>query len=71
MLSTIHERNMDITINAMSAIIPRMEDTNSSFSPSFGAFNEPFKFTLHISILNFTLVCFLFSLSYNVFHDPH
>ena len=31
MLSTICERNIDMTINAMSAIIPRMEDTNSNF----------------------------------------
>ena len=31
MLSTIRERNMDITINATSAIILRMEDTNSNF----------------------------------------
>ena len=31
MLSTIPEQNMEITINATSAIIPRMEDTNSNF----------------------------------------
>ena len=31
MLSTICERNMEITINATGAIIPRMEDTNSNF----------------------------------------
>ena len=31
MLSTIRERNMEITINATSAIIPRMEDTNFNF----------------------------------------
>ena len=31
MLSTIREQNMDMTINATSAIIPRMEDMNSNF----------------------------------------
>ena len=31
MLSTIREQNLEITINATSAIILRMEDTNSNF----------------------------------------
>ena len=31
MLSTIRDRNMEITINATSATIPRMEEMNSNF----------------------------------------
>ena len=31
MLSTIHDRNMAITIKATSANIPRIEETNSNF----------------------------------------
>ena len=31
MLSTIHDRNMEITIKATSAIIPRIEEINSNF----------------------------------------
>ena len=31
MLSTIREWNMEITINTTSAIIPRIEETNSNF----------------------------------------
>ena len=71
MLSTIREQNMEITINATSAIIQRIEDTNSNFlHPSallINCLNLLCVFQYWISLL----VCFLFSLSYNVFHDPH
>ena len=71
MLSTISDRKIEITINATSANIPRIEETNSNFLHPSALLINCLNSTLGISILNFTLVCFLFPFSYNVFHDPH
>ena len=69
MLSTIRDRKIEITISATSAIIPRIEETNSNFRhPSallMNRLNLLWVFQYWISLWYASL-----PFSYNVFHDP-
>ena len=71
MLSTIRDQNMEITIKATSANIPRIEETNSNFLHPSALLMNRLNSLCAVSVLDFALVCFLFPFSYNVFHDPH
>ena len=70
-LSTIRDRKIVMATSATSAIIPKIEETNSNFCHPSAFLMKFFKFCLCIPVFNLTLICLLLSFCDYVLHDPH